>query len=185
MSADDGGVTVRTRSGDKYHAAHVILSAGAWFRTLEPFIRLPIRSVRKVVGWFESKAESPLFDAGRFPRFTLGGSEGGYYGFPSIGGAGLKILDAYMPQSAGRLLRGAVCKYEFSPDDNFIIDRHPEHSNVLLAGGFSGHGFKFSSVVGEILSDLVVKGRTDQDLSLFAVSRFASEAEEASDPALK
>ncbi|MBJ6363727.1 N-methyl-L-tryptophan oxidase [Paenibacillus sp. GCM10012307] len=194
---------VRIKDGRTFYADHAILSAGAWFSTLKGFIDLPIRPVRKVVGWFEPSTSA--FDADRFPGFTLNSPYGGYYGFPSIGGAGLKIgrhdtgegwlpgqplkpfgslpedegdlraaLEAYMPQAAGTLLRGAVCKYEFTPDDDFIIDRHPQYPNVLLAGGFSGHGFKFSSVVGEILADLVNKGSTSLDISKFAVSRFHS-----------
>lgn len=199
VTAQEGSVTVHTRSGD-YHAATAILSAGAWFGTLTPFITLPIKAVRKAVGWFQS---TPDYDAGTFPGFTLGAEEGGYYGFPSIGGAGLKIgrhdtglewkpgdplppfgseesdegdlrrvLEAYMPGAAGRLLKGAVCKYEHTPDEDFIIDRHPVHDNVLLAGGFSGHGFKFSSVVGEILADLATTGRTGQNIRPFSLARF-------------
>lgn len=193
-------VSVHTNGGD-YYASSVILSAGAWFESLTPYIELPIRPVRKVVGWFETSNDT--FDAGRFPGFTLGTDNGGYYGFPNIGGAGLKIgrhdlgvpwhpgeipapfgayaedegdlrstLETFMPQAAGQLLRSAVCKYEMTPDEHFIIDRHPEHPHVLIAGGFSGHGFKFSSAVGELLSDLVVDGRTEQDLSMFSLSRF-------------
>ncbi|MDQ0877082.1 DNA-binding transcriptional LysR family regulator [Paenibacillus sp. V4I3] len=71
-------------------------------------------------------------------------------------------------------LWGAVCKYELTPDEHFIIDRHPEHAHVLVAGGFSGHGFKFASVVGEILSDLSREGITEQDISPFALSRFSA-----------
>ncbi len=195
-----GGVTVYT-ADDKFHAGAVLLTAGAWFSTLAPFVNLPIRSVRKVVGWFETTG--PGFDGGRFPGFTLGTPEGGYYGFPNIGGAGLKIgrhdggipwtpgetlapfgsrpedeadlrrvLSAYMPGAAGRLKQGAVCKYEMSPDEDFIIDRHPEHPQVWVAGGFSGHGFKFASVIGERLADLVEKGKTDDSLRAFALDRF-------------
>ncbi|WP_369417957.1 N-methyl-L-tryptophan oxidase [Cohnella mopanensis] len=194
-------VSVSTKS-DEFIANKVILSAGAWFKTLEPFIRLPIRSVRKVVGWFEPSGNS--FDAGNFPGFTFGSSLGGYYGFPSISGAGVKIgrhetgvewqpgqesepfgaypedegdlrraLDTFLPGAAGKLLRSAVCKYEHTPDDHFIIDTHPEHSNVLLAGGFSGHGFKFSSVVGELLANQIEGGQWGQNVGLFSVSRFA------------
>jgi N-methyl-L-tryptophan oxidase len=204
VTASEGSVTVHTKNGD-YHGAKVILSAGAWFESLSPFIKLPIRAVRKVVGWFESASLG--FDAGTFPGFTLGAQEGGYYGFPSIGGAGLKIgrhdsglewkpgdklapfgseesdegdlrrvLEAYLPEAAGRLLKGAVCKYEHSPDEDFIIDRHPFHPNVLIAGGFSGHGFKFSSVVGEILADLAVNGHSLQDIRPFSLSRFDRQA---------
>jgi N-methyl-L-tryptophan oxidase len=201
VTAREGSVTVHTKNGD-YHAASAILSAGAWFSSLSPFVSLPIKAVRKVVGWFES---SPAFDAGQFPGFTLGDAEGGFYGFPSTYGAGLKIgrhdtgeewkpgeglapfgslesdegdlrrvLAAYLPGAAGRLLKGAVCKYEHTPDEDFIIDRHPAYSNVLLAGGFSGHGFKFSSSVGEILADLAVQGHTRQNIAPFALSRFSA-----------
>jgi len=197
---DEGSVSVRTQNG-VFYAEKVILSTGAWFQTLHPFISLPIRPVRKVVGWFQ--ANDSLFDSSVFPGFTLHVPEGVFYGFPSIDGTGVKIgrhdsgvswrpgeelkpfgtyaedeedirsaLETYMPLAGGKLLRGAVCKYEMTPDEHFIIDRHPEYANVLLAGGFSGHGFKFASVVGEILSDLIVKGRTDQDIRLFSLSRF-------------
>ncbi|MFC4305077.1 N-methyl-L-tryptophan oxidase [Cohnella boryungensis] len=194
-------VTVRTEK-EEWIANQVILTAGAWFRTLAPFVRLPIRAVRKVVGWFESDA--PSLDAGSLPGFTFGDSTGGYYGFPSIGGAGVKIgrhdggvewqpgeplapfgaypedegelrraLEAFLPGAAGKLLSSAVCKYENTPDEHFIIDDHPEHPNVLLAGGFSGHGFKFASAVGELLADRIERGRWGQDLGLFAATRFS------------
>ncbi|MFX3634331.1 MAG: N-methyl-L-tryptophan oxidase [Candidatus Pristimantibacillus sp.] len=205
VEPDGEGVIIHTSTGDVFRASKVILSAGAWFKTLEPLISLPIKPVRKVVGWFES--EESLFNEGVFPGFTLNTENGGFYGFPSIGGAGVKIgrhesgvpwqpgqelqpfghysederdiretLESFMPQAAGKLLRGAVCKYEFTPDEDFIIDFHPNHANVLLAGGFSGHGFKFSSAVGEVLADLAVSGTTEQDISLFALSRFNSGA---------
>jgi glycine/D-amino acid oxidase-like deaminating enzyme len=62
--------------------------------------------------------------------------------------------------------------YTMSPDTHFIIDVHPHHPNVVLATGFSGHGFKFASVIGEVLADLSSSGRTRHDISRFAVSRF-------------
>ncbi|MED4600903.1 N-methyl-L-tryptophan oxidase [Paenibacillus validus] len=198
--SEGSGIRVRTRVGE-FAADQTIISAGAWFKTLEPFVTLPIRAVRKTVGWFRSKPG--LFDAGAFPGFTLGTDNGGYYGFPSIDGAGIKLgrhdgglpwlpgetaapfghleqdegdlrqtLENYMPQAAGALLRGAVCKYELTPDEHFIIDRHPVHSNVILAGGFSGHGFKFSSAVGAVLADLIEGKKPSVDLGMFALSRF-------------
>ncbi|WP_082727099.1 N-methyl-L-tryptophan oxidase [Paenibacillus riograndensis] len=199
VTAREGSVTVHTQSGD-YHGAAAILSVGAWFGSLPPFAALPIQAIRKVVGWFQS---IPAFDAVSFPGFTLGTGEGGYYGFPSIGGAGLKIgrhdtgrvwrpgeplapfgseesdegdlrrvLEAYLPGAAGRLLKGSVCKYEHTPDEDFIIDRHPAYRHILLAGGFSGHGFKFSSVVGEILADLAAGRASKQNIGPFSLSRF-------------
>lgn len=83
-----------------------------------------------------------------------------------------RALDAFIPEAAGKLVRGAVCKYEMTPDEHFIIDRHPDYRNVFLCGGFSGHGFKFASGVGELLTDLITKGRTALDINPFALSRF-------------
>jgi N-methyl-L-tryptophan oxidase len=200
IQPDGSGYLVMTRDGD-FRADRLILSAGAWFQTLQSFVQLPVRAVRKTVGWFQ--AESAMFDAGSFPGFTIGTVSGTYYGFPSINGAGVKLgrhdggmpwhpgeefmpfgalardegdlrrtLEIYLPQAAGALLRGAVCKYELSPDQQFIIDWHPQHEGVLLAGGFSGHGFKFASAIGAMLAELISGDIEKADISPFALSRF-------------
>jgi N-methyl-L-tryptophan oxidase len=200
IQADGAGVRVRTRAGE-FSADQLIITAGAWFKSLEPFVTLPIRAVRKTVGWFRTKAN--LYDAGIFPGFTLETKDGGYYGFPNMNGAGIKIgrhdgglpwapgeqaapfghleedegdlrrtLSAYLPQSTGELLQGAVCKYELTPDEDFIIDRHPHYANVWLAGGFSGHGFKFASAVGSLLADLIQQVSSTAELNTFSLSRF-------------
>jgi len=62
--------------------------------------------------------------------------------------------------------------YTNSPDHHFIIDRHPVHANVTVACGFSGHGFKFASVIGEIVADLVTMAESRFDLKLFSLKRF-------------
>jgi len=204
ITARRGSVVVHTRNG-KFHGAAAILTAGAWFGTLAPFVSIPVRAVRKTVGWFETAG--PDYKVGRFPGFTLHTEEGGFYGFPDIGGAGLKIgrhdagrewkpgepflpfgsfpedeadlraaLGTYMPGASGRLIQGAACKYELSPDEGFIIDRHPHYPHIVVAGGFSGHGFKFSSVVGELCSKLVMDEEPPYDLSPFALSRFSGQA---------
>jgi sarcosine oxidase len=59
-----------------------------------------------------------------------------------------------------------------SPDEHFIIDLHPAFPNVVVAAGFSGHGFKFCSVVGEILADLALEGGTERNIDLFKLDRF-------------
>jgi glycine/D-amino acid oxidase-like deaminating enzyme len=53
-----------------------------------------------------------------------------------------------------------------------VLGQHPEHPGIVLGGGFSGHGFKFGPVLGEILADLATRGESDHDLSLFAATRF-------------
>ena len=77
-----------------------------------------------------------------------------------------------LPRLAGRLQRAETCLYTMTPDENFILDTHPEHANVTLATGFSGHGFKFAPVIGEVVAQLVLDGTSDHDLDLFALNRF-------------
>jgi sarcosine oxidase len=77
-----------------------------------------------------------------------------------------------IPTLNGEVSHAATCMYTMTPDEHFIIDAHPEYPQVSLAAGFSGHGFKFSSVVGEILSDLAMTRETSSDIALFSGSRF-------------
>lgn len=76
------------------------------------------------------------------------------------------------PASDSRLKMGKTCTYTLTPDEHFIIDIHPEYPHVAFAAGFSGHGFKFSSVVGEILSQLITTHSSKYDISLFSMNRF-------------
>ncbi|WP_409490448.1 N-methyl-L-tryptophan oxidase [Amycolatopsis sp. cmx-11-12] len=78
-----------------------------------------------------------------------------------------------MPSLPGEFRRAATCMYTNTPDEHFVISRHPTHDRVVVACGFSGHGFKFVPVVGELLADLVVDGATDQPIALFDPARFA------------
>lgn len=72
-----------------------------------------------------------------------------------------------------KLSRSGVCMYTNSPDSHFIIDRLPGSDNIFLACGFSGHGFKFAPVVGEVLADLALEGDTDHAIDFLSLSRFA------------
>ena len=81
-------------------------------------------------------------------------------------------LSQALPWLAGRLVHAETCLYTMTPDEHFVIDRHPEFHHVLLAAGFSGHGFKFASVLGEVLADLVTDAKSAYDLELFSVRRF-------------
>jgi sarcosine oxidase len=78
-----------------------------------------------------------------------------------------------MPTLAGRLLHAETCLYTMTPDEHFIIDKHPDYPQVSMAAGFSGHGFKFASVVGEILADMAMDLPPKFDLGLFSARRFA------------
>ncbi len=131
--------------------------------------------------------------------------EGRFYGFPEFEAPGFKIgryhhrfetttaetldrvchpadeaalraaVTRYLPGADGPLLRSAACMFTNTPDEHFIIDRHPESPAVLVVSPCSGHGFKFCSVVGEIVADLVTRNATDHDISAFRLSRFGFE----------
>ncbi len=83
-------------------------------------------------------------------------------------------LREFLPGIDGRCVRAKVCLYTSTPDGHFVISRHPHHPQVSVAAGFSGHGFKFCSVVGEILADLALEGRTRHPLGLFEPRRFGN-----------
>ena len=78
----------------------------------------------------------------------------------------------YLPEGAGRALAMTVCMFTNTPDEHFLIDLHPDLPQVVVGAGFSGHGFKFCSVVGEILADLAIDGGTRHDITLFRAGRF-------------
>ncbi|NRF92480.1 N-methyl-L-tryptophan oxidase [Paenibacillus frigoriresistens] len=202
LTIDSAGVTVQT-ADESYKGRALIVTAGAWSSKLLPLMNIhpPLVTKRKTFAWFE--ADDFLFGEDRFPAFTYETSLGHYYGFPSMGGAGLKVgrhdgglrihpdeaisefgalqedeedlrmfLSRFMPLANTKLRKGKTCTYTLTPDENFIIDSHPEYPHIAFAAGFSGHGFKFSSVVGEILCQLITTGRSEHDISLFSMNRF-------------
>jgi N-methyl-L-tryptophan oxidase len=184
-----------------FWAKKVIVTVGAWAAKLLPDLKLPIQPVRKVVGWFETpegiydSANFPSFyvdDKDKmfygFPNLNgaglkIGRTDGGQEIDPSqhkqnFGqyetdeGDLRHFLGSYMPEANGMLREGKTCIYTLSSDHDFIIDLHPENNNVILACGFSGHGFKFGSVMGEVLSQLAIKGHSEFDISIFSLKRF-------------
>lgn len=83
-----------------------------------------------------------------------------------------RAMHEYLPSLDGRLVKAKTCLYTLTPDLNFVVGTHPDHPQVQVAAGFSGHGYKFCSVIGEILADLVTRGRTAHGTGLFAPARF-------------
>jgi sarcosine oxidase len=81
-------------------------------------------------------------------------------------------LQSFIPSLNGPLLRAATCMYTLTPDEHFVVAIHPRHPHVCIAAGFSGHGFKFTSVMGEILADLAVDGRTSHPIDFLSPARF-------------
>jgi sarcosine oxidase len=200
-AADGEGVMVETNAG-RYTADRLVISAGAWLGTLVPDLRLPLTIERAVVHWFEPKVHADWFSAERLPIFIAEYAPGKmFYGFPSRP-EGVKIalhhqgekvdsvddvqrevargeieemralIARYMPDLNGTWRASTVCLYTNTPDEDFIIDAHPTHPQVLLVSPCSGHGFKFSPVIGEIVANLIVDGRSTFDLAPFKLSRF-------------
>ncbi|MED3563381.1 N-methyl-L-tryptophan oxidase [Bacillus xiapuensis] len=202
ISVHDNGVTIKTDHQTLYSDA-LVVSAGAWSGSLLSMLglNLPLQPTRKTFAWFD--ANDNFFHHNDFPAFSFETAQGLYYGFPSIHGSGLKIgrhdggekinpdvsipgfgqlaedeadlkefLHHYIP-SIQHLKYGKTCMYTLTPDEDFIIDLHPHYSNVAIAAGFSGHGFKFSSAVGKILSELIISGKTEQNISSFSIKRFS------------
>jgi sarcosine oxidase len=81
-------------------------------------------------------------------------------------------LKVRMPALDGEVVRAKTCLYTMTPDEHFVIGKHPQFSSCSIACGFSGHGFKFASVVGEILADLAIHGSTAYPIGLFSPKRF-------------
>ena len=88
-------------------------------------------------------------------------------------------IEFRIPALNGEVSRAVTCMYTMTPDEHFLIDAHPQHPQVSIAAGFSGHGFKFSSIVGEILSDLAITRKTSSDITLFSGSRLRLPAAES------
>lgn len=78
--------------------------------------------------------------------------------------------------ASGSLLETASCRYTLTPDHHFVIGLHPNYAQVVIASPCSGHGYKFASVVGEILADLATTGTTGHPIELFSPARFTGRA---------
>ena len=195
-----GGVRVRTDTGE-YEAETLVISAGAWASKLLPGLGASAVPERQALAWFET-LKPEFFTPETFPVFNLMVDEGNFYGFPEFGIPGFKLgrfhhleeivdpdeidrnpnerdeallrdfTEKYFPDAAGDTSSMKVCMFTNSPDEHFIIDCIPEAPQVVVAAGFSGHGFKFSSVVGEILADLAADGATRHNIGMFKLSRF-------------
>jgi sarcosine oxidase len=193
-------VEVETDKG-RYSTAKLIVSAGAWLGTLLPELRLPLTIERQVVCWFRDIANQPHFLPGNMPVYIWEYGPGKlFYGFPDLG-EGIKIgfhhggrhiqpeqlqqdattADISDIQNIARQYlaidpeyqSSSVCMYTNTPDEHFIIDAHPDCDDILIASPCSGHGFKFSSVIGNILSQLATHQLVTFDLSPFAITRTA------------
>ncbi len=176
---------------------------GAWFKKALEALGVPIRVQRNVQVWFSPATAAyaaPGFPAFLLNRPGLPAP---LYGFPDFGDGVkaafhgstnftddaahldrtidsardvrpvVQAMERWMPGAAVIFKEAAPCMYTLTPDENFVVDRHPDHENLILCGGFSGHGFKFAPVIGEIAAALALDGNSPYEIEFLSMRRFA------------
>lgn len=199
-----GGITIETATG-RTSAGKVIVATGSWIADLVPELAGKAMPIKQVVAWYQptdgfiaTPQRMPAFIRDE-------GDGGSYFGFPAIGVDGIKVgrhahfmeqidphapnppvnardtdlLDAFvrhrLPTAAGMRVRATTCRYTMLPSEDFLIDLLPSDPRIVVASPCSGHGFKFTSVVGEILADLALDDGTRLPIDAFsfaAMERF-------------
>lgn len=197
----EGGVRVTT-GRTTYEADRLVICAGPWAGRVVRRLAELAKPERQVLAWLQPNRPE-LFTTERFPVFILDVPEGSFYGFPVHDVPGFKFgwyhhfgepidpddpdrsagerdeaalrafAERYFPEGAGPTVMLKACIFTNSPDEHFVIDRLPDAPQVSVAAGFSGHGYKFCSVVGEIMADLAMHDGTGHDIGLFRLDRFA------------
>jgi sarcosine oxidase len=198
--SDGNRVRVVTDQGE-YRAGQLLLTAGAWIGSLVPELKRAFSVERQVLYWFAPLSDSTRFAPAECPIHLWESAPRKYfYGFPDFGD-GVKIalhhdgeaaepdalrrevsgdeisrmrelVQRFLPGADGALRATEVCMYTNTSDEHFWIDHHPQYANVLIASPCSGHGFKFASVIGEVLAELLLGGTARFDLSLFRRRQF-------------
>ena len=199
--APGGGFEVESADGQVAGAAHLVITTGPWIGEHVPDLRLPLTVEREVPMWFRPTIDPASIGADRMPVWVLRDDTTTFYGVPHDPELGLKVsihhwgtfvdpdtvereveeaevdrvrafLSRRMPAANGELVDAKVCLYTNTPDETFVIDRHPAAPGVAFASACSGHGFKFAPIIGEILADLALTGSTAHPIERFRASRF-------------
>jgi len=192
-------VTVTTDAGT-HAAGNLVICAGPWTNQLLAAAAMPLEIRRRVVLWFETPGDFYRAERG-FPVFGVETGGRFFYGFPQTTPGEIKMAEhtgedivpnadaidrecheadvapvrdfarRFLPHVGRGVVRSSVCMYTMTPDEHFIVDRLPNHANVFIAAGFSGHGFKFAPVVGSALADLALDGRTTEPVRFLSADR--------------
>ncbi len=185
--------------GQAFRCRKLVVAAGPWSGAILQGlgISVPLEVTQEQVTYYATPYLKE-FEPGRFPVW-IWMDDPCYYGFPVFGeratkiaqDAGGKVVTAegrsfepdpenfarvhgwaerYLPRALGPVLYTKTCLYTLTPDRDFVIDTVPEHPHIAVAIG-AGHAFKFASVIGLILSELVIVGKTSSDISAFSLER--------------
>jgi sarcosine oxidase len=197
--AEGAGVVVETNRA-RYAADRLIVCAGAWAGQLLSELHVPFQVRRKPLYWWRTRGETYQALRG-CPGFLYDLPRGCFYGVPQIDPSGVKVAEhtggsvvkdplavdrqvdladqqrvaafvgEYLSDATTDCADHTVCMYTMTPDSHFVVDRHPQHPQVAFAAGLSGHGFKFTCVLGEALAQLTLDGRTELPIEFLSVSR--------------
>ncbi len=200
-ASDSSGVRVVTPKA-QYTAKKLIFTSGAWSDRLVKDLGIPLKVTRQVLAWVWPKNPDLFQAGKLPVWMIDHGTGGQHYGFPMVKEIpGFKLayhslgsltdpdkvirepqpgdeetfrplLQQMIPDADGPTLAIRTCIYTNSPDGHFILDNHPKHPNVSLACGFSGHGFKFASVIGEVMADLALHNKTTLPAQFLSLKRF-------------
>lgn len=191
-------LVVRTEAGS-FVCDRLIVTAGAWAAGLLADLAIALEVRRKPLFWFAAADAYRAADG--CPAFLFETTRGLFYGVPAIDRRGVKLAEhtggqvvsdpltvdrrldphderrvaafaaEHLPALAGPATEHTVCLYTMSPDEHFVVDRHPREPRVVFAAGLSGHGFKFAPVLGEALADLALDGRTALPIGFLSADR--------------
>jgi sarcosine oxidase len=198
--SDGRNVHVETPSG-RYSAMQLVMSAGPWTSQLLPMLSKTLVVERQVLAWFEpvgaerfGPSRCPIYlweyDGGHmgygFPRLAQGVKAAVFHDGDVVRDPDAiersvepheieRVRDALrhiLPDVASGGLRDTkVCPFTNTPDTHFVVDFHPAYRNVLVSSPCSGHGFKFAAAIGELQADLLTRGESRFDISLFRLDR--------------
>lgn len=201
-----GGTVEVITDDATYEAGALVIAPGAWAPDLLSGLRVPFEVKRKSLFWFATSdpalAESagcPIYlyetPGGVFYGFPALAGSGEIKVAEHTGGHTLidplavdrvvhaeeelrlnAFLAAHIPSVSTERRHHAVCLYTMSPDGAFVVDRHPAYPNVVFAAGLSGHGFKFTSVLGEALAAMALGEPVREPVEFLSLSRPALDA---------
>jgi sarcosine oxidase len=201
--ANGESIRIQLADGSKVSARKLVLSLGPWFKETLEGLGIPLQVQRNVQAWFSPASNQYAVGRFPAFFLNRAGLPAPLYGFPDFGN-GLKVafhghgqittadevdrevdmardvaplveaMEQWMPGGAAIFREAKPCMYSLTPDSNFVIDRHPRHANMILCGGFSGHGFKFAPVIGEIAADLALDGGSRHQIDFLSLKRFGA-----------
>jgi len=188
---------VRLNGGGVLAADRLVVAAGPWVQDLVGDLQLPVTPTRQQVTYI-SGVPASAFGPDKFPVFLI---DRRYYGFPIHDSAWFKVASHRAGETAdpnspypvddsdaddclsflrrtipiaslGKVAAVDRCMYDMTPDEDFILDRHPASDRVVIATGFSGHGFKFGPLLGRLIAALMLSEETEFPLDRFRMDRF-------------